>query len=107
MLETIYIIITALLFFFFGALYTFGKKRNVFVGVASFIAGYAICGVAITALLSWLAFCFGSVIIGVFLLIFAPFILLAPLVIATPGVALCVYGMDKIVNKKRDSIFTR
>ena len=80
---------------------------NVIIGVASFIAGFAIWGIAITVLLSWLAFCFGSVIIGVFLLIFAPHILLAPLAIATPGTALFVYGMDKIANKKEDSIFNQ
>lgn len=78
---------------------------RVFVGLASFIAGFAIWGVAITALIAWLAFCFGSVVIGVLLLFFAPYILLAPLAIGVPGTALFVYGMDKIANKKEDSIF--
>jgi len=77
---------------------------RIIVGIASFIAGFAIWGVAITTLVSWLAFCFGSVIVGVLLLIFAPYILLVPLAIGTPGTALFVYGMDKIANKK-DSIF--
>jgi hypothetical protein len=80
---------------------------NIIVGIFSFIAGFAIWAVAITALISWLAFCFGSVIIGILLLIFAPYVLLAPLAIGTPGTALFVYGMDKLVNKKEDSIFNQ
>lgn len=80
---------------------------NVIIGIASLIAGLAIWGVAITALLSWLAFCFGSVIIGVLLLIFAPYALLAPLAIGVPGTALFVYGIDKIANKKENSIFNQ
>ena len=80
---------------------------NIIVGIFSFIAGFAIWPVAITALISWLAFCFGSVIIGILLLIFAPYVLLAPLAIGTPGTALFVYGMDKLVNKKEDSIFNQ
>ncbi|EKA3900160.1 hypothetical protein EFU53_000983 [Vibrio cholerae] len=80
---------------------------NVLIGLLSFILGFIIWGAAITALVSWLAFCFGSVIIGILLLIFAPYVLLAPLAIGTPGTALFVYGMDKLVNKKEDSIFNR
>lgn len=37
------------------------------VYVASFMVGF-----------SWLAFCFGSILVGILLLIFAPHILLAP-----------------------------
>lgn len=77
---------------------------RVIVGIASFIAGIAIWAVAITVLISWLAFCFGSVVIGLLLLFLAPYILLAPLAIGTPGTALFVYGMDKIANNKEDSI---
>lgn len=80
---------------------------NILIGLLSFILGFIIWCVAITALVSWLAFCFGSVIIGILLLIFAPYALLAPLAIGTPGTALFVYGMDKLVNKKQDSIFNR
>lgn len=78
---------------------------RVIVGIASFIAGIAIWTVAITVLISWLAFCFGSVVIGLLLLFLAPYILLAPLAIGTPGTAFLVYGMDKIANNKEDSIF--
>lgn len=80
---------------------------NILVGLLSFLLGLVIWGVAITALLSWLAFCFGSVIIGVLLLIFAPYVLLAPLAIGTPGTALFIYGMDKLINKEEDSIYKR
>jgi len=77
------------------------------VGILSLIAGFGVWGVAVTALIAWLAFCFGSVIVGVLLLIFCPYILLAPLVIGNPGTALVVYGMDKIANKSEDSIYKR
>lgn len=75
------------------------------IGLFSIIGGIFVWGLAISALVSWLVFCFGTVIIGVLLLIFAPYILLAPLAIGTPGTALFVYGMDCIANKKEDSIF--
>ena len=63
-----------------------------------------IWGAAIMALLAWLAFCFGSIIVGALLLLFAPWVLLAPLAIGTPGTAMFVIGMDKLVNSKKDSI---
>lgn len=77
------------------------------IGLLSLLGGLVIWGVAISALVSWLVFCFGSVIIGILLLIFAPYVLLAPLAIGTPGTALLVYGMDCIANKKEDSIYNR
>lgn len=77
------------------------------IGLLSLVGGVVIWGLAISALVSWLVFCFGSVIIGILLLIFAPYVLLAPLAIGTPGTALFVYGMDCIANKKEDSIFNR
>ena len=78
---------------------------RIIIGILSLIGGVIIWGVAISLLVSWLVFCFGSVIVGVLLLFFAPYILLAPLAIGTPGTALFVYGMDCIANKKEDSIF--
>jgi hypothetical protein len=80
---------------------------NIIIGLSSFLLGFTIWGIAIVALVSWLAFCFGSIIIGILLLIFAPYVLLAPLAIATPGTALFIYGMDKLVNKDEDSFFKR
>ena len=77
------------------------------IGLLRLVGGVFIWGLAISALVSWLVFCFGSVIIGILLLIFAPYVLLAPLAIGTPGTALFVYGMDCIANKKEDSIYNR
>lgn len=73
---------------------------NIILGLLSILAGLSLWGVAITALVLWLGFCFGSVIVGVLLLIFAPYLLLAPLAIATPGTALIFIGMSKISNKE-------
>ncbi|WP_151444707.1 hypothetical protein [Halomonas lysinitropha] len=75
------------------------------IGLLSLLGGLVLWGFAISALVSWLVFCFGSVIIGILLLIFAPYVLLAPLAIGAPGTALFVYGMDCIANKKEDSIY--
>lgn len=80
---------------------------RVLIGLLSLVGGVFIWGLAISALVSWLVFCFGSVIIGILLLIFAPYVLIAPLAIGTLGTALFVYGMDCIANKKEDSIFNR
>ncbi|MBV0934920.1 hypothetical protein [Marinobacterium weihaiense] len=80
---------------------------RVLIGLLSLVGGVFIWGLAISALVSWLVFCFGSVIIGILLLIFAPYVLIAPLAIGTPGTALFAYGMDCIANKKEDSIFNR
>jgi len=71
-------------------------------GIACIIAGFFIWCVSVVALISWLAFCFGSVIVGILLLIFAPYILLAPLAIGTPGTALFVVGMGKLANVEED-----
>ncbi len=77
------------------------------IGLLSLAGGVVVWILAISALMAWLAFCFGSVIIGILLLIFAPLVLLAPLAIGTPGTALFIYGMDCIANKKEDSIYNR
>ena len=75
------------------------------VGVFQILAGIAIYGLGIAALVSWLVFCFGTVIIGVALLIFVPWVLLAPLAICTPGTALIMLGIDKLANNQEDSAF--
>lgn len=74
-------------------------------GIFSCIVGLIIWGVAISAFLSWLAICFGSIILGVILLIFAPNILLLPLAIGIPGTAFLVAGIEKISNKKGNPYF--
>lgn len=63
------------------------------------ILGVAIWVLTISALISWWAICFGSVIIGVILLIFAPHILLAPLVIGVSGTGLIALGIGKLAGK--------
>jgi hypothetical protein len=68
-------------------------------GLFCLAAGIGIWIVAITALIAWLAFCFGSIIIGILLLFFMPYALLAPLAIGGPGTALLLLGMDKIANR--------
>lgn len=63
------------------------------LGVLCILAGLALWVLAVTALVSWIVFCFGTVVIGIVLLIFAPHILLFPLVIATPGTGLIAIGV--------------
>lgn len=80
---------------------------RIVIAIVSFIAAFLIWSVAISALAAWLAFCFGTVIVGVLLLIFAPYILLMPLAIGVPGTALFFYGMDRLVNKNKESMFNK
>lgn len=68
-------------------------------GLFCVAAGIGIWIIAISALIAWLAFCFGSIFIGVLLLFFMPYALLAPLAIGVPGTALLVLGIDKIANR--------
>ena len=59
---------------------------NKLIGVALIIAAFAVE-------VSWLAFCFGSVLIGILLLLFAPGILLAPFnILLTLGLAFLAKG---------------
>lgn len=63
-------------------------------GLLQIFTGIALWVVAIIAELAWLGICFGSVIIGLILLILAPWILLAPLTIITiPGTSLIHLGL--------------
>ncbi len=78
---------------------------RVIFGILCILAGVAVWGLAISVLVAWLAFCFGSVIVGLLLLFFMPLALLAPLAIGVPGSALFVSGIDMVVNKKEKSIF--
>lgn len=72
---------------------------NLLIGLACIIGSIVIWTFTISVLLSWLAICFGSVIIGVILLFVAPYVLLAPLAIGVPGTALFMYGMGRIANR--------
>lgn len=51
--------------------------------------------------IAWLGFCFGSVIIGVLLLIFAPQILLLPFFVAGHGISLIQNGTNNILTSKQ------
>lgn len=61
--------------------------------------GVAIWILTISVLLSWWAVCFGSVVLGVVLLIFAPHILLAPLIIGVPGTGFIALGVGRLAGK--------
>lgn len=63
------------------------------------ILGVAIWVLTISVLISWWVICFGSVILGVILLIFAPQILLAPLLIGVPGTGFIALGIGKLAGK--------
>ena len=76
------------------------KKMNILIGIISMAAGFALWAVAISVTASWWAFCFGSVIVGIVLLLFNPLILLAPLAITEPGNTLLVFGFYKIFNEE-------
>jgi hypothetical protein len=60
-----------------------GNILAMLLGLAMMIGG-AVLGVA------WIAFCFGTVVVGIMLLIFAPQVLLAPFLITAGGVS--VFG---------------
>ena len=68
------------------------------IGLSCLVGALAIWAVAISLFLSWLAICFGSVVIGIVLLFVAPYVLLAPLAIGVPGTALFLYGMGRLAN---------
>jgi hypothetical protein len=77
---------------------------RIFYGICALIAGLALWILAFIATASWLAFCFGTVIVGLLLLIFAPTILFAPMILTRPGTGFLVIGMDLIVNKRENGV---
>ncbi len=73
------------------------QKPSKFKAIAKIIAGVALMIVAVIALVAWLAACFGTVIVGIALLLFAPRILLLPLsLIRTPAIALIAIGNEEL-----------
>jgi uncharacterized protein len=63
--------------------------------------GLWILGISLTA--SWLAFCFGTVVIGIILLLFAPYSLLVPWVMCTvPGTSLIFLGAKNFMYNRND-----
>ena len=67
---------------------------RIIIGFGLMIGG-GMAGVA------WLAFCFGSVIIGILLLIFAPQILMLPFLVAGHGISLIQNGTTNILDAKQ------
>ncbi|EPC01898.1 hypothetical protein L861_19800 [Litchfieldella anticariensis FP35 = DSM 16096] len=66
-------------------------------GIIQIAAGAAIWVFAIIVELAWLGLCFGSVVVGLALLIFAPWLLIAPLAAITlPGNALIFLGISNL-----------
>ena len=64
------------------------------------VLGVAVIICGITAQIAWLAFCFGTVIIGVLLLLFAPTILFIPYTLATTiGGVMVVTGCTKLSER--------
>ena len=66
------------------------------IGLGYIIAGLAVYAVAIIAVIAWWTFCFGTVFIGVLLLIFMPYVLAAPFAIFLPGTVLIFLGWEKM-----------
>lgn len=67
---------------------------------ANIVVGLVIWVAAISVELSWLAICFGTVVIGFLLLIFAPTILIAPLAfIGTFANAFLFRGIDGLYGR--------
>lgn len=70
------------------------------IGCIQVILGLALWGFAISVGITWIGFCFGTVIIGILLLIFAPHILLLPpALIATPANGLLFLGWNNLSKK--------
>lgn len=62
--------------------------------------GLVIWAVAISIELSWLAICFGTVVIGLLLLIFAPLVLIAPIAfIGTFANTFLFRGIDGLLGR--------
>lgn len=71
-----------------------------FASLAQISVGLVIWVVAISIELSWLAICFGTVVIGLLLLIFAPLVLIAPLAfIGTFSNTFLFRGVDGLLGR--------
>jgi hypothetical protein len=55
--------------------------------------------------MAWLAFCFGTVLFGILLLIFAPYLLLAPLALGVPGTAIFVRVLNLLLKNKTPTFY--
>jgi DNA-directed RNA polymerase subunit RPC12/RpoP len=71
------------------------------IGVFQIVIGALIIIGGVVAGASWLAFCFGSVVIGILLLIFSPEILLFPFGLSVFGVSWAKAGYRNVVVGER------
>ena len=75
------------------------------VGILLMLAGIAVFIGAIALEIAWLGFCFGSIIVGLLLLIFARWLLLAPLIIGFKmGMAMFAVGVAAFASPLNDAI---
>jgi len=73
--------------------------RKLYGLVLVILGGLIVIGAAI-AEVAWLGFCFGTVLVGLFLLFVMPALLIAPIVIGFgSGSAIFLAGLDKMMNE--------
>lgn len=70
-------------------------------GLGLILWGVALMVGGIVAGVSWVAFCFGSIVIGVLLLLFAPHLLLLPFVLSKLGLRHFSLGVDLLTRPER------
>lgn len=70
------------------------------VGVFQVIAGVSLWALSLSLELTWVVFCFGTVIIGLLLLFFAPYVLLFPLALTVPANTLILGGLARVQDRK-------
>lgn len=74
---------------------------NILKGIIQIACGIGLWVFGISIGIAWLTFCFGSVIIGILLLFFAPQILLLPFTFGiVPGNSLFFIGINNLNSNK-------
>lgn len=70
-------------------------------GIVSIIAGLSIWGIGIPLAITWIIFCFGSIIIGILLLTFSPAMLFGPLFMSGAfGLTFITTGTERFCQGK-------
>jgi|APLak6261703504_1056268.scaffolds.fasta_scaffold01284_4 hypothetical protein len=78
---------------------------NKILGLLQIICGIGLWMFGVTIGLSWLAFCFGSVVIGILLLFFAPYIIFLPFSFGiVPGNGMILMGITNFRKHKTTSV---
>ena len=77
------------------------------LGGLCILAGISLWGLAIFAFVSWVIFCFGTVVIGLLLLFFAPHLLLFPLALNVFGTGLIKLGVKIIDDHQLETRMSR